>query len=277
MAEIDENSGSGKHRSYCMTIHNWTQNHVDDLKQEKYKYIIIGNEICPTTNRPHLQLYIQFPNARAWTAIKKSYPTAHIEVAGGTPTQNKLYCSKEKILYEDGTLPRPGNRSDIEVCRDIVQSTNSMREVVNNASSIQGVRIAEIWLKYNEKPRTWKPIVTWIYGPSGTGKTKMAYEILGNECYTCMKNAKWFEGYDAHENVLIDELRSSFCSFHSFLRLIDRYEYRIECKGSSRQFLAKNIVITSAHPPDGVWLNNNEDMTQITRRIDKIIDINKTS
>ena len=143
---------SSKARSYCLTINNWTPEHVETLKQEKYKYLLIGNEIAPTTNTPHLQVYISYPNPRSFNAIKNSFPTAHIEIANGTPEQNKAYCSKDDVLFEGGDLPRPGSRSDIAVCRELVQSSNRIRDVVNHATSIQGVRIAELWLKYHESP-----------------------------------------------------------------------------------------------------------------------------
>ncbi len=264
---------SGKARSFCLTINNYDQSHIDQLKQEKYKYIIIGDEVAPSTGTKHLQVYISYPNPRSFNAIKSIFPTAHIEISAGDAQQNRDYCSKDCILYEDGTLPAQGNRTDIEVCKDIVKSTNSMREVVTHATSVQGVRIAEIWLKYHEPPRNFKPHVIWIYGPSGVGKTKLAYELAGPKPYTCMKNLKWLEGYDGHETTIIDELRSSFCSFATFLRLIDRYEYRIEQKGSSRQFLSKKIIITSVHAPAAVW-DTNEDIYQLHRRIDEIKNLN---
>ncbi len=262
----------GKHRSYCLTINNWTPVQLNDLKQEKYKYLLIGDEIAPTTGTPHLQVYISYPNPRSFNAIKCSYPTAHIEVANGTPEQNQKYCSKDKVLFEGGDLPAQGRRSDIEVCKDIVQSTNSMREVVNNATSIQGVRIAELWLKYNEPPRAHKPYVVWISGESGIGKSRHAYELAGEESYTCMETGKWFEGYDGHENVIIDDIRKDFMKFAVFLRLLDRYAFRVECKGGSRQFLAKKIIITSIYRHEDLW-NTREDIYQLTRRIDECIHL----
>ena len=260
-----------KHRSYCLTINNWKDEHVQNLKCEKYKYIIIGNEHAPETNTPHLQVYIQYKNPITFNSLKKRFPTAHIEPSGGNAEQNQKYCSKEEVLYEDGDLPKQGKRSDIEVCKDIIQDTNSMREVVRHATSVQGVRMAEIWLKYHEAPRNWKPHVVWISGASGIGKSKLAYEMAGEEnTYTCMKTGRWFEGYDAHETVIIDDIRKDFMKFAEFLQLIDRYTFRVECKGGSRQFLAKKIIITSIYPPEMLW-STREDIYQLTRRIDEQI------
>ncbi|AJP36347.1 replication-associated protein [Avon-Heathcote Estuary associated circular virus 4] len=213
-------------RAYCMTIHNWSEETVNQLKNLKYQYLIIGNETCPTTDRKHLQVYAYFKNALSFKSIKKQFPTAHIEASKGTPNHNKTYCSKEDVLFEEGTFPEQGKRSDIEVCREIVQSGAGMREVVNHCQSVQGMRIAESYLKYHEKPRKWKPTVQWFYGESRSGKTREAYEILGDDCYTCLNTGKWFEGYDAHENVLIDDIRKSFMPYDEFIKLIDRYAFR---------------------------------------------------
>jgi len=80
---------------------------------------------------------------------------------------------------------------------------------------------------------------------------------------------KWWEGYDAHENVIIDDMRGDFCKFHELLRMLDRYAYRIETKGGSRQFRAKTIIITSCYSPTEMF-DTREDIQQLLRRIDEI-------
>ena len=43
----------------------------------------------------------------------------------------------------------------------------------------------------------------------------------------------------------------------------------VECKGGSRQFLGKHIIITSSYSPEDVY-DTTEDINQLMRRIDKI-------
>ena len=38
-------------------------------------------------------------------------------------------------------------------------------------------------------------------------------------------NYKWWEGYDGHEVVLLDDIRKDFCKFHELLTLLDIYPY----------------------------------------------------
>jgi len=146
-----------------------------------------------------------------------------------------------------------------------------MKDIVNEVNSFQGIRFAETLLKYIEKPRNWEMEITWIWGPTGVGKTRKAFEESTNP-YISMKNLKWWEGYDAHEDVIIDDFRADFCTFHELLRILDRYEYRIEVKGGSRQFVAKRIWITSCYPPDKVY-QTREDIGQLLRRITKIVEM----
>ena len=150
-----------------------------------------------------------------------------------------------------------------------------MASVVDVATSYQSVKMAEVYLKYKEHHRNWKPQVIWYYGETGTGKTKRAHEWLGDNLYLKSNSDKWFEGYDAHENVLFDDLRSNTFPFHYLLQLLDRYSCRVECKGSTRQFLAKKIVITCpTHPRH--FQSHTEDVAQLIRRIDSIVKIVNT-
>ena len=266
MSELNEDIRS---RDWCVTDYT-----LDEEKMIKAfngsQYYIYGRETCPTTNKKHLQMYVYYANPRSFKSMKKKLGTAHIEVTKGTPLQASDYCKKEKDFVEDGTLPLPqGKRTDIDEVRDILKETNSMKCVVEKATSYQAVKMAEQILKYCEAPRNWKPEVEWYYGATGTGKSKEAYEILGDDCYTCMSTGRWFDGYDAHENVLIDDMRKDFMKFHELLRLLDRYALRIETKGGTRQFRAKKIIITSCFHPSEMF-DTREDIQQLLRRIDNI-------
>lgn len=121
-------------------------------------------------------------------------------------------------------------------------------------------------MKYLEKKRNFKPEVFWFYGHSGSGKTRTAYEMMP-DCYRKTNSSgQWWDGYDAHPDVLIDDFKDGTLTYSSLLELLDRYECRVQYKGGSRQFLARRIVITSIHPPD-YWF---VDDVELRRRIDEI-------
>jgi len=258
-------------------------------------YIYVGCEICPVSKREHYQGYVRFPNPRALGGVRKlftheiklpdgnmGYP-GHWEACKGSEAANIAYCSKEDNLVLEAGLPeaskdperaekKQGKRTDILLVRNMIKKGAGMLEIVDTINTGQAIKIAETMLKYLEPGRNWIPEVFWIYGPTGAGKSKYAFDSCANP-WVSGKDGKWFEGYDAHEDVIFDDFRNDFCPFHVLLRLLDRYPYRVEVKGASRQFLARRIFITSCHAPHKVYSStaSDEDVQQLGRRIAQII------
>ena len=134
----------------------------------------------------------------------------------------------------------------------------------------QTIKYAETLLKYKEKGRTTKPKILWYHGETGTGKTHTAYEEHP-DAYIKDNEHKWFEGYDAHETIIIDDMRYDTFKYNHLLRILDRYPNRLECKGGSRQNLAHTIIITAPQSPQEMFENKiTENIGQLLRRIDEI-------
>jgi len=260
-------------RAFCFTINNPTDDDAMRVRSmvEKAVYIVVGNEVGES-GTPHYQGYVYYKNPKAFSALKKIIPRAHISIAKGTSLQNQEYCSKDGNMFlEEGVCPEQGHRTDMDEVRELIQDDNNLRSVVAVAKSMQSIKYAETYLKYFEKSRDWRPEIRWYHGSTGSGKTRTAREWLGEDIYTCSSTNKWFEGYDQHENVLIDDIRESFASYKDLLGLFDRYEYRVECKNGSRQFLAKKIAITCPYHPLVLYRYVREDINQLIRRFDQII------
>lgn len=260
---------SKRSRSFSFTINNYTADDIACLKAINYRYIIFGKEVGKS-GTPHLQCMVLFLNPITFMSMKKQLKRAHIEFTRNDNASME-YCKKEGDFFEDGIPPKQGQRTDIEEVKEILQDGGNMRDVIEKVNSYQSIKYAEIRMKYFEKARNWKPFVEWHYGKTGTGKSKYAFDFVADkDAYTAMSTGKWFEGYDGHEYVLIDDIRQDFMKFHELLRLLDRYEMRVECKGGSRQFLAKHIIITSPFHPAKLF-KTDERVNQLIRRIDKII------
>lgn len=252
-------------RNYCFTDFILDSDFYTDIP---FKYLIYGLETCPETGKKHFQGTIIFKDQKTETAARKLFTPRHVEPCVNIEKSIE-YCKKEGDYQEYGNTPLgAGKRTDLDQIRDIVKTTGKIRDVIDIAKNYQGVRMAEVILKYQEPARDWKPIVKWYYGPTGTGKTKTAMEEM-TDPYIAMATNKWWEGYDSHENVIIDDMRGDFCKFHELLRMLDRYAYRIETKGGSRQFRAKTIIITSCYSPTEMF-DTREDIQQLLRRIDEI-------
>lgn len=168
--------------------------------------------------------------------------------------------------YEIDDRRIQGSRTDLANAKELLKKTESMRRICDEYFNLQIYRTSEIWLKYCESTRTDAPQVFWFWGLSGTGKTREIYDLFGTEVFTPI-NFRWWEGYDNHDVVLLDDIRGDYCKFHEFLRLIDRYPFRVECKGGSRQLKATKIYITSDKHWRDCWNVSRTEVQQLKRRI----------
>lgn len=240
--------------------------------------MVYGHEMGDKEGTSHLQGYVYLHNQSTLTALKKriGIKEIHLEGAKGSPEQNFDYCTKQDTenYYERGIRPKQGRRTDLTNINQEIHSGTSMRALCEKDISLQGIKHAEALLKYVEQPRPIGLIeVIWIHGPTGTGKTKYVYNHY-NDIFRPI-SFKWWEGYDAHETVLIDEFRKDFCKFHQLLSpLLDIYPFRVETKGGSRQARYNTLIITSCYHPAEVY-DTREDVHQLLRRITKRIFIKK--
>ena len=119
--------------------------------------------------------------------------------------------------------------------------------------------------------RKWMPHVYWLYGAAGTDKSRMARAVLENSCYCKAPDSKWFDGYDGHDVLVVNDLRKSTFTFSYLLEMLDRYEFRVEVKGGCVPLLAKVIIITCSKSHSELWAElggtANEHLQQLTRRI----------
>jgi len=265
---------SPKARSFVFTLNNYTDDEFMLIKELKYKYIVIGDEIGEN-GTPHLQGYVNFSSPISFNTIKKAMPRAHIETAKGNARQNYEYCSKQQLKYEDGVRPEMGKRKDLDTIKEYIQTTPNpnMRDIIlNHATSYQGIRTAEVLLKYLEPTRDPEhpPEILWYYGETGTGKTRTAYEE-NPKAYFKETGNKWWCGYDQHECVIIDDMRFETFPWATLLRITDIYPNQVETKNGNRQLTAKRIIITApVHPLEMFEGRVHEKLDQFIRRITKI-------
>lgn len=265
-----------KSRSWCFTINNPTDDDVSKVKAVQCRYIVAGNEVG-ASGTPHIQGLVVYETQRYLAGVSKDFPRAHLEQTRGTFEQASQYCKKDAdILIEKGTPPRQGARTDILKVKDHIEKGDSILTLMEEGvlKNLQHLKMAQEIMKLVEEPRNWKPEVHWYYGTAGSGKTKAAYEWLP-DAYTPV-SLKWWEGYDGHPDVIIDDLRlKNIDDFQLLLKIMDRYQHRVETKGSSRQLRARRIVITAPFHPTKMF-DKDEDAAQIVRRCDVIKKFSKS-
>nr|UOF77873.1 rep protein [Cressdnaviricota sp.] len=260
-------------RNICFTVNNYSDEEREHiLNWDKWAYVIVAEEIGET-GTSHLQCYGELTNRVRFGALQDFFERrAHIEERRGTQKEAIDYCKKDGVFEERGQKRNQGNRGDLERVRHLALDLG-MRGVTRVCNS-QQIKVSEKFLQYNEEERDWKPQVIWLWGKTGVGKSRKAREILNDDIYTKNEGSKWWDGYDGHENVIIDDFRGHWFSdcggFNYILGLLDRYGFMVQYKGGHRQFLARRIVITCPWPPEQAIQGGVEDIQQILRRIDVI-------
>lgn len=262
-------------RNVCFTDFDITEEHRNTVHAyDKASYVITGLETCPTTGKQHLQGYAELSAKVSLTTLKKLMPQAHFEERKGTANEAIEYCKKEGSFHITGNIKEPGKRSDIADIRSHLKNGSGMAAIIETTTSYQALAFAVKALPFYEQKRNWVPTVHWFWGPSGTGKTMMAVaEATGGHPRWHMQKAssRWWQGYDAEPAVIIDEVRAgSALNFVELLALLDRYPHTIECKGGSRQFLAREIWLTSPFHPAEMYNRGEEEVYQLLRRITEI-------
>lgn len=123
--------------------------------------------------------------------------------------------------------------------------------------------------------RNWKTEVFWFWGPTGTGKSRWAWETYP-DAYGKAAGTKWWCGYTDQDTAIIDDFRpSKEMPFNFILNLFDRYPLLLETKGGQVQCLFKKIIVTCPYSPKDMlthldWIGV-EQGTQLLRRIDHIV------
>lgn len=283
---------TGRVRRFVFTLNNWTQAEYDYLTNEfapTVKWMIIGRE-TGENGTPHLQgaciLGTQTSFSRLKTLI--GFRRAHIESMYGRPEDSRVYCSKQDSEpFESGTLPSPGKRTDLHEATAKILAGSNLRDL---ALSDELGAVAVV--KYNKgltvlrsltlPDRTEAPAIFWIFGETGTGKTRCAFKaarrLASDDADIWISNGglRWFDGYDGQSVVILDDFRSKHVpNFSFFLRLLDRYPFSVEFKGGFVKWIPRYIFITTPKDPDETFSTRKqhqpEDIRQLHRRITKVI------
>lgn len=270
-----------KSRTWMFVINNYTDNDIQKVltlsNDSKVRYCIVGKEIAPSTNTPHLQGYVRFVDAKTRRTVSKKIPRARLQIAVAGDEKNMKYCSKDNnLLVETGKPSEQGKRTDLDdIKKMILDGEKTLIDIQFECTNYQQMKMAETLYKgYNStKKRTHETKIIWIYGPSGSGKSQWVAKKYPDAWWSG-ENGNWFEGYDNQKVAVFDDFRADFCKFHVLLRLANGVPYTVNIKGSSRQWLPETICITTPYSPLEIYKNRtDEDLYQLIRRIKKLLHI----
>lgn len=182
-------------------------------------------------------------------------------------------------FVEYGTRPAQGKRTDIHEAVDFLRAGGSIADMVADNVHVEQVvkyhRGLQAIAMYCMKPRNFKTEIWWLHGPTGSGKSRWAWD-QAPDAYSKQGGSKWWCGYHGQEDVIFDDFRpSKEIPFEYMLNLLDRYPMIVESKGGNLQFRARRIYITCPTGPLETFAHwtflGAENLAQLGRRIEHVI------
>lgn len=243
-------------------------------------YCVVGLEIGDEKGNWHLQGYTEWKSCKSKEQLYE-YVTGNKQTKfwadkrRGKPEEARGYCTKDKEFVEVGKLPvGQGKRTDLDNVRTALEDGAPLREIIKD-NRLQSYQFAKIWMTWFEEERDWEPEVYWLWGVSGAGKTHRAKELAIKGSTYWLKIPEhgqkcWWDGYDKHECIIIDDYRQWCMSMRELITVIGSGPMRAEIKGGFRQLLAKRIIITTNKHPEKMYIHADEEIWQLTRRITNI-------
>jgi hypothetical protein len=110
----------------------------------------------------------------------------------------------------------------------------------------------------------------WLWGPTGTGKSKKAFENYSPEThYVYPYDGLWWDNYVGQKTVIFDEFRAQV-PFSMLLKLMDRHPMTVSQRGKEPMpFTSELVIITSCSKPEEIYnnvLSETENISQLLRR-----------
>lgn len=264
---------------WCFTLNNYTDKEYEDIKKFmtlNCEYGIVGKEVAPTTGTEHLQGYVRFEKRLEFNSVKKFFDNrVHIEKANADDIKNQTYCSKGNDFFETGT-PRASNqgkRNDLKILHSAIQEGTSVKDIRQ-----QNPELYHMYGRTLEKLesdrlrnfiRTEMPNCVWYYGKTGTGKSHRALSNMTNTSHYIVPNDNgWWDCYEGQETIVFNDFRGGL-PFSDLLQLCDKYNYYVKRRNRDPYPVSsKNIIITTALPPEKVYknLDKEDSMSQLYRR-----------
>jgi len=255
---------------YCFTHYPETEEEEGSLLDfEEYVntgvcYIIYSEEVGGTEGRWHLQGYLECSRQMSKRQLRTlpAFGNTWFRVARGSREQNESYCSKLATHvsgpYSWGTpLVGQGRRSDLSAIKRMIDDGANLLDVaeVDFSAFCRYNRGFQLYKRLKAKRRDEPTECVVIVGPSGSGKSRHAFDMCRNVSTYVMMNSSggnvWMEQYDGEHTVVWDEFYGGRCRWSTLLQMLDRYPCYLDCKGSSTCFNSKRIIFTSnQHPKD---------------------------
>jgi len=264
--------------AWCFTLNNYRED--DTIPQDdEVRYMVMGKEVA-ASGTPHIQGYVFFNEKKRLTALKKINPRIHWIACDGTPQENRDYCCKGEQTKEEwlklktqgpnyglnadfaevGVLPPPKNKKANEACEIKYAATKKAAlegrwddiaadHYVKHYNTLHRIH-ADHAPKLPALPHT---TGQWIYGHTGTGKSRMVREKYPE---AFIKQAdRWWDGYRGESVVIVEDVDKYDVALGRYVKLwCDHYAFPADMKCQGKRDIRPHLVIfTSNYHPNEIW------------------------
>nr|ANB82426.1 replication protein [Porcine serum-associated circular virus] len=262
------------------------------IYNDKIEYIVVCKENHHETDGEHYHAYIKFNTRAVINANHLTYRGVrpNLEKVSKTAWRAIEYVKKDGNYIEEGTSTDVKKLTTQEKYKIIKEKTYieifematlSLPELCK-VKQIQRELIVNDWPMNGSKERK----VYWFYGPTGTGKTRKATEMMielyGENWVSLTGNLRtFFDPYNGEKGVIFDDIRKGSIVWNTLLTITDRYKTSVNVKGSRIPWLAETIIFTSPQHFEEVFTTEKDGqreqwdgLDQFARRITKVEEFN---
>jgi len=303
----DPTDDNSRRRHFCLTWNNYPENFYPILKgyvtEFKIQYLKFGLEVSKT-GTPHLQMHVMYRNDKTKLQVIKNFPGCHVMFCKN-PVRSLLYVAKGdmdsdyfKSLRSPDKDPKYGNNAAVfdfgkppvfklkeKQEKGGVATAAKWEQIWDHAKAgrVESIPASErvrcyntikrIQIEYRPPPVALKEAHNyWVWGPAGCGKTTWFERKFKGNYYRKSLTSKWWNGYDNHDVVLLNEVSQDAAKYnmaHYLKEWGDLYPFQIEMKGTMFMIRPKTFYVMSNYSMEQVF-ENQADLVAIRERFQEI-------
>lgn len=225
-------------KTWVFTSYDVSEQTISRLKlwSPEVTRMVVNRELCPTTERPHLQGQVTFKRARRMNQVQKLMSCTWQEAKS---TQDSLYCMKindtNKVVVNIDNRQQ-GHRKDLDEVKQAIDNGSSITDLWNNHFNVM-VRYSRAMREYMQivrmTPETtthelmrwplndvWdKSIIAW--GQPGIGKTVWAQQHFKAPLLVShMDDLLQFDA-GTHDGIIFDDMSFTHMPRQAQIHLVD--------------------------------------------------------
>ena len=281
----------------CGMTHEEIINRAQKFNPE---YFCLSDEVG-ASGTPHTHVFIYSASPMRFSTMKKRFPTAHIDKAMGSSQSNREYILKEGkwadtdksetrvegSFQEFGEIPNEADEKSPKLARLIqwIKDGLSNEEILQQDPSFalktRDIDVLRQELKFSEYTGKNRSIrVHYIFGDSGTGKTRSIFEKhpASDICRITNYGTKGrvqFDAYRGQPVLVLEEFRSQI-PISDLLNYLDIYPLMLPARYYDRVACYTEVYITSNIPleqqyPD-LQKSQSETWNALLRRIHTVTE-----